>query len=411
MILTTTLPETTQSYRKPLSVLACAFFLWGSLTSINSVLIPFFYHYFSLTYRDAMLVNVAFYLAPFVACLPCSALMARLGYKMTLKLAVGFAVVGCLLMALAMWLVTFSLVLMAIFILAMGVAAMQVVANPYVTRLGSEETAVGRLSLASAINSTGTTIAPLLVAGLLMLFPVIQATHQEPVRWLFVVLAALACGLIVLLSTSHLPDFRQQQMQRLSHQARALFRESHFMMGLLAIFTYVGVEVTVGTTALSYLSDRSLGNLDLQRATSLIAIYWGGSLAGRMLYSLVAHRVNAVMVFRIVTVIAGALVIAAMLFGNLWGGVCLLLVGLMNSLMYPVIFAQSVRNLGDKTSLASAFLIMAGIGGAVLPFLQGWLVDAAGLRLSFLLPCAGYLVLITVGVKMRQPQSISSQQA
>lgn len=407
MTLTTPLPDATQSHRQPLAVLACAFFLWGCLTSINSVLIPFFYHYFSLTYRDAMLVNVAFYLAPFVACLPCSALMARLGYKMTLILAVGFAVLGCLLMALAMWMVTFSLVLVAIFILAMGVAAMQVVANPYVTRLGPQETAAGRLSLASAINSTGTTVAPLLVASLLVIFPVNLVTHQEPVRWLFLGLAALTCGLIVLLYTSHLPDFRQLQMQRLSQRTRALFGESHFVMGLLAIGTYVGVEVAIGTTALSYFSDKSLGNLDLQQATSLIAIYWGGSLAGRMLYGLVAHRVNAVCAFRIATTIAGILVIAAIGFANLWGGVCLLLVGLMNSLMYPVIFAQSVRNLGDKTSLASAFLIMAGIGGAILPFLQGWMVDVIGLKLSFLLPCAGYLVLMGVGLKMRQPLAIS----
>jgi FHS family L-fucose permease-like MFS transporter len=407
MTLTTTLPGEARSIRSSLGVLACAFFLWGCLTSINSVLIPFFYHYFSLTYRDAMLVNVAFYLAPFAACLPCSALMARLGYRVTLILAVGFAVSGCFLMALAMWQLQFSLVLVAIFILAIGVAAMQVVANPYVTRLGPEATAAGRLSLASAINSMGTTIAPLLVAGLLVLVPVSIATHQEPVRWLFMALGALACGLIGLLYTSRLPDFRQQQMQRLTHSAKALFRESHFVMGLLAIFIYVGVEVAIGTTALSYLSDASLGNLDLQQATSLIAIYWGGSLAGRMLYSLVAHRVNAVSVFRLATTCAGVLVILAMVFGNRWGGMCLLLIGLMNSLMYPVIFSQSVRNLGEKTSLASAFLIMAGIGGAVLPFLQGWLMDIVGLRISFLLPFAGYLLLMLVGLRMRQPPVIT----
>jgi FHS family L-fucose permease-like MFS transporter len=407
MTLTTTLPGEARSIRSSLGVLACAFFLWGCLTSINSVLIPFFYHYFSLTYRDAMLVNVAFYLAPFVACLPCSALMARLGYRVTLILAVGFAVSGCFLMALAMWQRQFSLVLVAIFILAIGVAAMQVVANPYVTRLGPEATAAGRLSLASAINSMGTTIAPLLMAGLLVLVPVSIATHQEPVRWLFMALGALACGLIGLLYTSLLPDFRQQQMQRLTHSAKALFRESHFVMGLLAIFIYVGVEVAIGTTALSYLSDASLGNLDLQQATSLIAIYWGGSLAGRMLYSLVAHRVNAVSVFRLATTCAGVLVILAMVFGNRWGGMCLLLIGLMNSLMYPVIFSQSVRNLGDKTSLASAFLIMAGIGGAVLPFLQGWLMDVVGLRISFLLPFASYLLLMLVGLRMRQPPVIT----
>ncbi|OAT34646.1 GGP family predicted mannose transporter [Buttiauxella brennerae ATCC 51605] len=411
MTLITALPGESHGIRKPLAVLACAFFLWGCLTSINSVLIPFFYHYFSLTYRDAMLVNVAFYLAPFVACLPCSALMARLGYRMTLILAIGFAVVGCLLMALAMWLVQFSWVLVAIFILAIGVAAMQVVANPYVTRLGPEETAAGRLSVASAINSTGTTAAPLLVAGILVLFPVSLAAHQEPVRWLFLALAALACGLIGLLYCCHLPDFRQGQIQRLNHSAKELFRETHFVMGLLAIFTYVGVEVAIGTTALSYLSDASLGALSMQQATSLIAIYWGGSLAGRMLYGMVAHRVNAVSAFRIATAIAGMLVGLAIVSGSRWGGICLLLVGLMNSLMYPVIFSQSVRNLGDKTSLASAFLIMAGIGGGVLPFLQGWMMDVIGLRLSFLVPCAAYLLLLLVGLKMRQPAAASSQAA
>lgn len=397
-----TLPDPRHCLKKQLAVLSLVFFLWGCLTAINSMLIPFFYHYFALTYRESMQINVVFYIAPFIGCLPCSLFMARAGYRTTLLLALMLAMLGCGVMVCALLIYSFWMSLAGVFILATGVAAMQVVANPYVAKMGPTENAAGRLSLASAINSSGTTLAPLLLAMLLMAFPVVPSAHSEPVKWLYLFLV-MVCGMIIwLVYGSRLPDFRQQSPLQLHQNCLSLWKNPTFIAGIAGIFLYVGAEVSVGTMTLSYLSAPEMAGFTLQQATSLISLYWGGALAGRFLYGLVAARTDNLKYFCFATLMASGLVVLAMIFSGPWAGMCLLLTGLMNSLMYPVIFARTIDGLGDKTSLASAFLIMAGIGGGVLPYLQGVVTDFSGIRLSFIVPATAYLLLMSGGLLVRR---------
>lgn len=380
-----------QNPRRAFFLLSGVFFYWGVLTAINSATIPFFRQVFSLSWRDSMLVNVAFYLAPFAICLSCSGWMARFGYRRALVLALALAAIGAAAIAGSLWLMTFVGCLVGIFILAMGVAAMQVVANPYVNRLGDADNAAGRLSLASSINSFGAALAPILLA-------VILASVGASVPALYVGLMLAGIVLLFVLYRLTIADFHDAGVSPLS-SLRTLCRYPQFRAGVSGIFVYVGVEVSIGTTALSYLHDPALGGFSLAQATSLIALYWGGALAGRFLYGLLARYCHVRLLFGLCTVGAILLTIAALGFANRAGGYCLLAVGAMNSVMYPVIFSRTLSGLDGYAAPVSACLIMAGIGGGVLPFIQGIVIDAVGLRLSFWVPVAGYLFLLINGLK------------
>lgn len=367
----------------PLTHLSVYFFMWGVLTSVNGVLVLYFQQLFNIDYQQSMLVQFAFYLAPFVVCLPISLFMGRRGYKRALVLAAGLAVAGCLLMGVALAQLSFVMTLGAVFIAALGVAALQVVASPYATHLGDAHTATSRMALLSGINSFGTTVAPLLIAGVL----------GSAVFGLGSVYVGVAIALIALLATMRycqLPDLRSEQPLKLAEQSRQLLAKKSFIVAVLTIAVYVGVEVSVGTTAISYLVAPELGGFDMRRATSLIALYWCGAMVGRVGFGLFGRRFDPMKALAFAACIAMALLLLAMSFGNSWGGVCLLAIGLFNSAMHPVIFTRAIRGLGDLSGMAASILVMANLGGALLSLGQAFLVDLVGLRFSFVLPLLGY---------------------
>ena len=187
-------------------LLALVFFLWGNITSINSVIILFFYHYFQISWQQAMLVTVLFYLAPFVSCIPCSALITRYGYRRMLEGSLLLSVTGCTLIAATIHESSFIGALIGVFISAAGVAAMQVVANPYLALLSSPERRVSNLSLASAVNSLGTTLAPICIATLLQVYPALPELGQEPMSGMWLVLALFSLVLLCGIKLLHLPD-------------------------------------------------------------------------------------------------------------------------------------------------------------------------------------------------------------
>lgn len=204
-----------------------------------------------------MLVNVAFYLAPFVVCLPCAKWMMRFGYRRALVLALGLAASGAAIIAGSLWRPSFVGCLAGIFIMAMGVAAMQVVANPYVNRLGDGRSAAGRLSLASSINSFGAALAPLLLAGVLTSSGVLVSV-------LYIGLMLGGSSLLLILYLSRIDDFHDVG-NRVASSLFTLCRYPQFRSGVSSIFVYVGVEVSIGTTVISYLNDAALGAIRLLR--------------------------------------------------------------------------------------------------------------------------------------------------
>lgn len=385
-------------------VLNGTFFIWGVMTALTSVSVPYVKDYYALSNTGSGLITLIFFMAPFIASIPMGILMMSQGYKRALKYSYGLAMLGAGVIIVAVNAHSFAILCAGVLCIALAVCAMQVVANPYLASLGSAESVPGRLSLASSINSLGTVVAPLCAALLLGGF--YQQSPQEQgggLTQLYLVLLLFITGLLLLANLVQMPDVRSGQMPSLRGEGRRLARDPFFVFSVLAIFCYVGAEVAIGVNAVVYMSDPELGRLSIKEAASLIALYWAGAMLGRFVYGLWSHRLNIGRLLMICTASPVALILLAMFLANETSAYLFLLIGLTNSIIYPVVYSMVINNIDQKLiPMASAILIMAGLGGAVIPFVQAMVSDAAGLIYGFAIPLLSYLYLFYYAVSHRR---------
>jgi FHS family L-fucose permease-like MFS transporter len=390
------------NYTFPLTVVTALFFMWGLLTSLNDILIPHLKSVYNLTYVQAMLVNLAFFSGYFLLSVPAGALIRRTGYKAGAVIGLAVCAVGAALFYPAATSV-YSLFLFALFVLAAGITILQVAANPYVTVLGKPSTASSRLNLTQAFNSFGTFVGPP-IGGVLILSHISEAGNpaamtaaerlaqaqavQGPYLWLAGILAALA----VLFAIIRLPIIRDDDT--VAKSTGSVFQQKRLMLGVLAIFVYVGAEVSIGSFLINYMEDPSIAGFTAEKGAKYVALYWGGAMVGRFIGSAVMRTISPGKVLAFNAAACIALLIATA-FGHghfaMWA---VLLVGLFNSIMFPTIFSMSVHELGPLTSQGSGLLVMAIAGGALVPVIQAQAADVIGLQTSFLIPavCYGYIL-------------------
>ncbi|HEY7791568.1 MAG TPA: sugar MFS transporter [Vicinamibacterales bacterium] len=411
--------------RTALIVLTVIFFMWGLITSLNDVLVPHLKALFSLDYTHVMLVQFTFFGAYFLMSLPSGRVLSRWGYK--ISIALGLAVTGCgaILFFPAAALPSFGLFLAAFFTLATGITLLQVAANPYVSLLGPRRTASSRLNLAQALNSLGTTIGPK-VGGALILTGTVLSTaeldrlapqarelyraHQAslvqgPYIGLAVILFALAAvfGLFRLPAVGVEPGTPAEP----GHGPSLLdaLRHRPLRLGVIAIFVYVGAEVSIGSFMINYISLPNIGHMVESRAATFVSLYWGGAMIGRFAGAVVLQRVDPRRLLGLVAVVAAALVATTMMTAGMVAVWSIVAVGLFNSIMFPTIFAVSIEGLGPLTGRASSLLIMAIVGGAIVPVLQGMMADAGGVQRAYLLPLICYLYIIYYGFRGSRPEA------
>ncbi|WP_312236227.1 sugar MFS transporter [Stenotrophomonas sp.] len=396
-----------------LAVVTAIFFMWGFLTCLNDILIPHLKAAFALTWVQAMLVQFTFFGAYFLMSLPAGRLVAAVGYKRGIVAGLAIAGVGALLFWPAAHAHVYGLFLGALFVLATGITVLQVAANPYVALLGPEATSSSRLTLAQSMNALGTTIAPLF-GGLLILSAAprtaeelallpqaealaYRAAEAQSVQVPYFGLAVALFVLAVAIWMFRLPTIPGVEGASASGRGRLgdALRHPNLRYGVLAIFFYVGAEVSIGSVLVNYLSMPGIGEgLTEQEATRYVSLYWGGALVGRLLGAALLTRLDPRRMLGVFAVIVIALLAVTMLgSGNLakWSVVS---IGLFNSIMFPTIFALAIARLGTLTGQGSSLLVMAIVGGAVVPLAMGWLADHHGLQLSFLLPMLCYLYIV-----------------
>ncbi len=383
------------------------FFIWGGVTSLNDVLVPKLKGLFRLTYAEAMLIQFAFFTAYAVVSVPAGALVARLGYGRGLIVGLVVMAAGCLLFAPAASTATYGLFLCALFVLAGGITILQVAANPLIANLGRPETSSSRLTFAQAFNSLGTTIMPYLGARLI-LGPV-AGSHGVPRAEEAAVIGHAYVGIAVVLLVIALVFWRPRA--RLGAPAKAagiggslaLLGRRRLGFGVLAIFLYVGAEVTIGSLLVNYLMQPSTLGLDQQTAGERLAFYWGGAMVGRFAGALILRVISPGKVLALAALGAGGLVAVSALSSGGVAGWTLIAVGLMNSIMFPTIFSLALEGLGEKTPQGSGLLCMAIVGGAVVPLLGGVTADAAGLSVALAVPVICYAIIALFGWSARRP--------
>ncbi|NIA56939.1 sugar MFS transporter [Massilia sp. TW-1] len=390
----------------PLAIITMLFFMWGLLTSLNDVLIPHLKAVYTLTYLQAMLVQFCFFSAYFLVSLPAGRLVRRLGYQNGVVAGLLIAAIGCALFYPAAT-HGYDVFLVALFILAAGITVLQVAANPYVTALGPARTASSRLTLTQAFNSLGTTVAPAL-GGILILSTSPSMADQadgaaraHAVQLPYLALAMALAALALVFALVRLPRQDRDTAQR--GEGAPLMRHMPLALGALAIFLYVGGEVSIGSFLISFLGERDVAGLDAAAAAHYVSYYWGGAMLGRFA-GFAAMRVVTPGKALACNAACAIMLIACAALGHgslaMWS---LIGVGLCNSIMFPTIFSMALQGLGARSGEGSGILCMAIVGGAIVPFAQGLLADIAGLHLSFLVPLACYAFILFYGLKYARP--------
>jgi len=406
-------------YTSALASLTVLFFMMGFITCLNDILIPYLKGLFTLSYAKVNLVNFCFFGAYLVMGVPAGRLVKRIGYKRGMLVGFLVAALGCFLFYPAAESRTFELFLGALFVLATGIVMLQVAGNPYVSILGPPETASSRLTLTQAFNSLATFIAPIIGSWLILshlpdlktLTPAQTASLDvTAVQYLYLGIGAVLVLISLVLSFIKLPHIAHEPAPAGDTQRAWNYR--HLLLGLVGIFCYVGAEVAIGSHIVSYLGQSEVMNMAARDAGVQVAFYWGGAMVGRFLGIAILRKVKPGRVLAFNAVMSVVLVLISV---NSTGAVAmwsLLAVGLMNSIMFPVIFTLAVAGLGRHTEDASGLLSAAIVGGAVIPPLFGIIADSAlggggvhALRVAFVLPVLCYLYIVWYGLRGSKPQA------
>jgi MFS transporter, FHS family, L-fucose permease len=408
---------------RAMGMVTTLFFMWGFLTALNDILVPHLKSIFDLNYTQVMLINSAFFGSYCVFAIPAAKLIEKIGYKRTMVAGLLVMAVGAVLFVPAANVPSFRLFLGALIVLAAGVTALQVAANPYVTVLGPARTASSRLNLTQAFNSLGTTVAPY-VGGLLILAgapmsqdqveklsaPALLAYRQHEassVKLPYIGIAVCLVALALAIAMFNLPKIEATRefrpMGEADTAASQLWKHRALILGVIGIFVYVGAEVAIGSFLISYFTQPEIGNLSVKTAATLVSLYWGGAMIGRFIGAGVLQKVSARTVLGVVAIAACLLVIVSMLSTGWLAMATIILVGLFNSVMFPSIFSLAIEGLGPLTGKGSGLLVMAIVGGAIIPVVQGTLADRIGIHHAFVLPVLCYVYIAFYGFRGSLP--------
>jgi MFS transporter, FHS family, L-fucose permease len=419
---TASAPESSSgSYGAPLAVVTTLFFMWGFLTCLNDILVPHLKPIFDLNYTRIMLIQSAFFGAYFLFSIPSAKIIDWIGYQRSMVVGLLTMGAGAFLFVPAASVPSYPLFLMALIVLAAGITCLQVAANPYVTVLGKPQTASSRLNLTQAFNSLGTFLAPFF-GGLLILSAApksmdeIRALAPDALQAYRLHEAAtvktpyVGLGIALVLLAIAIGSFKLPKIPHAQHQIGekvndSIWNHPNLIFGAIGIFVYVGAEVSIGSFLVNYFSQPDIGDLTEKVAASFVAFYWGGAMVGRFIGSGLLQKMKTGHLLGICAVCAAALVGISMLTTGHFAMYSIILVGFFNSIMFPSIFTLGVAELGPLTGDGSGIMIMAIVGGALIPLAQGAIADRVGIHHAFFLPVICYLYILFFALSGSKPNS------
>ena len=402
--------------RLAFGVVTAVFFMWGFITVLNDVLVPHLKSVFSLDYTRVMLIQFCFFGAYFLMSLPSGKVVSLLGCKNSIILGLVVTGAGALGFLPAAALPSYPVFLAALFVLASGITLLQVAANPYVSLLGAPQGASSRLNLSQAFNSLGTALAPkfggllilstsvLTPAALAQLSPAQQIAYQlqqaQAVRLPYIGIALTLFLLALVVYLFHLPAVQEMEEGDAGpHPFRDALRHRHLAFAVGAIFLYVGAEVSIGSFMINYISLPDIGAMTEARAAGYVSFYWLGAMIGRFIGSALLQRLDSRRLLAVFATCAALLVLVTMAGSGMLAVWSVVAIGLFNSIMFPTIFTLGIEGLGPLTGRASSLMVMAIVGGALVPVAQGALADHFGVHHAFVLPFLCYLYILFYAVK------------
>jgi len=423
-------PITERRYVLPLILVTSLFFLWALGVNLNDVLIPHLKKAFGLTDFQSSLIQTAFFGGYFLAALPAGWLMERIGYKRGILVGLLVCATGAFLFVPAATIRIYGFFLFALFVMACGQGVLEVAANPYVTILGPPESSERRLNLAQSFNSVGAVLTPIIGAAFILSgvqhsrsqlaamtsaeLEAYRAAEASTVKMPYLVITGLFLAVAVLIYWADLPEIREEDGndRSPSEGLRGVWPYKHLLKGVLAQFFYVGAQVGVASFVIRF-SEFTLPGTPEKMAANFLKLHLLGFMIGRFAGSAIMKRIPAPRLLSLFGI--GALVCLVMVLlgsGALTVG-AIVLIGFFHSIMFPTIFALSLKHLGPHTKIGSSLLVMSIIGGAIVPAIMGYVSDATNIRWAFLIPllCHAYVLYFAVQGYRPEPHIVEPSSA
>jgi FHS family L-fucose permease-like MFS transporter len=421
------------------------FFAWGFITSLIDPLVASVKGIFSLSDVEAQLSASAFFIAYFFMSFPAAYILSRLKSVTTILLALSTMIAGCITMLVAVNSQSYAWVLVGLFILATGITALQVAANPLAASLGKPEGSHFRLTLSQTFNSLGTVIGPIIGAYLFLeglevkpgtvITDEVRMNAIEGIDMAYFWLAGMIGALLIFFHFSRNIVSSSEPVQSGQYNIISLIGDAvkspWTLFGGLAIFLYVGAEVAIGTQMALFLSADSIwGQTDipfsfpllskfsdgkpgvsLQEAAAITSLYWAGAMAGRLIGSFLLAFVNAAKLLLLCTTAAAIACAYVFLVGGLGAGFLALIIGLFNSIMFPVIFTLTLERSTASQAATSGFLCTSILGGALMPLLVGVVSQNSSYITAFIVPAICYAILCFFAFKAFKTPAINKATA
>lgn len=377
------------NYTVPLVAMVSLFFLFGFVTSMNDILIPHMKSLFDLQNWQAMLVQFCFFGAYFLMATPAGWILTKIGNQKGIILSLGIVAIGLLGFIPASMLISYPFFLLSLFVIGSGITILQVAANPYLSLLGNIDTAATRINLAGGLNSLATTTAPIIAAYFIFINDNASAIEKaEATRIPYTGVALFVVFLAFVFSRIKLPEIIEKTTEKVRFVE--LFQFPNLLKGAVAIFAYVGAEVAIGSILIGYLSLPENGSLTEKEAATFVSYYWGSMMVGRLLGFLLLSKVRNNLMLRATTLLALVSLAVAFFTTGIVSVWALVVLGLFHSVMWSCIFPISIQGLGKYTHAGSGLLIMMIVGGAIIPVLQGILIDDFNYKISFVVELLCY---------------------
>ena len=398
-----------KNYTTAFILVTSLFFMWGLSYGLVDVLNKHFQTVLGVTKAQSGFIQAAYFGAYFVAAVPAALFMNKMGYKAGIMLGLALYAAGALLFVPATGAMSFAMFLAALFVLALGLGCLETAANPYSAALGDPDTSETRLNLSQSFNGLGQFVGPL-IGGTLFFHGQEggeKAAHSagaaaaeaaaggmESVRLVYVIIACVVIGLFALFARTRLPDLRDSEEEADKHMGtgkRSMASHKEFVFGVVAQLFYVAAQVGIGAFFINLTLECWPGST-AQQAAYMLSIAMLCLLIGRFTGTGIMTRVapsRLLLLYGLVCTVLSVVVFMAVEYVSV---VALIATFFFISIMFPTIFAMGVKNLGSHTKLGSSFMIMAIVGGAIMPYFMGRMADGHSTARAFLLPACCFLL-------------------
>ena len=391
----------TKQSNGPLIMIGILFFVFGFVTWVNSVLIAFFKDAFQLNNFQSLLVTSAFFISYFVMAIPSSWVLAKTGFKNGMSFGLLAMAVGTLLFIPAAKAANYPLFLLGLFVIGTGLALLQTASNPYVTILGPSESAAQRISVMGICNKIAGILSQVIFGGLL-LSSAAGPTKLETVIMPYGIMTVILVALAAWVRLSSLPEVEAEETAEEALASKSsVWAYPNLVLGLIAFFLYVGVEVMAGDTIINYGVSKGF-SMDIAKSFTSYTLY--GMLAGYVAGILFIPKYLSQQKALNYSALLGILFsIGAVALDGYLSVLCIALLGLANALMWPALWPLALQGLGKFTKIGSALIIMMISGGALIPLVYGSIADQLGdtqLAYVIMIPCYLFILFYaTIGHK------------